>query len=94
VIRNGTPAKSVDVSDEVIHNFNGGSSIAIDAADGSPEVGVTSRIVIKSNEFDSDTNLRGGCSISSVGSRINMGRSRINAPAQGVPQKDLRRPAA
>ena len=58
--------ESVDVSDDVFHDFNGGSWITLNAADGSPGIGVNSRIVIKNNLFDSDARLRGSCAANSA----------------------------
>ncbi len=65
--------ESVDVSDNVFHSFNGGSWISINAVDGSPGVGVNSRVVIKNNVFDSDANLGGGCAANSpIGQSVEM----------------------
>jgi hypothetical protein len=59
------PVESVDVSDNVFHDFNGGRWVELSAADGSPGVGVNSRMTIRNNEFDSDADLRGGCAANS-----------------------------
>jgi hypothetical protein len=58
--------ESVDVSDNVFHNFNGQSWITINAADGSPGVGLHRLITVQNNVFESDANLSGGCAASSV----------------------------
>jgi hypothetical protein len=67
------PVEFVDVSSDVFHDFNGGAWLALMAADGSPGIGVNSRIVIKNNEFDSDAKLRGGCAANSpIGQSVEM----------------------
>ncbi len=52
--------ENVDVSDDAFQNFNGQSWITVNAADGSPGVGLNSTITVKNNVFDSESNL-GGC---------------------------------
>jgi hypothetical protein len=52
---------SVDISNNFFHNFNGQSWVTVNAADGSPGVGLNGRITIKNNVFDSDAQLVGGC---------------------------------
>jgi hypothetical protein len=56
----------VDVSDDAFHNFNGESWLAINAADGSPGIGLNSSIIVRNNVFKSDANLRGGCAASGI----------------------------
>jgi hypothetical protein len=50
--------ESIDISDNVFHNFNGQGWVTIQAADGSP--GIYS-VDVQRNVFDSDAKLRGGC---------------------------------
>jgi Protein of unknown function (DUF1565) len=56
----------VEVSNDAFHNFNGESWVAINAADGSPGIGLNSSITIRNNVFESDANLRGGCAASGI----------------------------
>lgn len=53
--------ETVDISDNVFHNFNGQSWITMNATDGSPGIGGNSLIAVKNNAFDSDQALRGSC---------------------------------
>ena len=53
--------ESVRISNTAFHDFNGQSWITINAADGSPGVGLHSEIALNNNLFDSDANLSGGC---------------------------------
>jgi Right handed beta helix region len=52
---------SVEISGNVFHNFNGHSWITVNAADGSPGIGLHGPITIANNDFDSDAQLSGGC---------------------------------
>ena len=51
----------VEISGNTFHDFNGQSWITVNAADGSPGVGLNSAVAIRNNVFDSDADLRGGC---------------------------------
>ncbi len=51
----------VEISGNAFHDFNGQSWITVNAADGSPGVGLNSAVAIRNNVFDSDADLRGGC---------------------------------
>src|ERR1700681_2187028 len=53
--------ESVHIANNAFHDFNGQSWITINAADGSPGVGLHSEIALNNNLFDSDANLSGGC---------------------------------
>jgi hypothetical protein len=53
--------ESVHIAENVFHNFNGQSWVTINAAEGSPGIGLHSSITINNNVFDSDANLQGGC---------------------------------
>jgi hypothetical protein len=55
---------SVDISGDAFHNFNGQSWVTINAADGSPGIGLNGPIAVKNNVFDSNANLSGGCAAS------------------------------
>jgi hypothetical protein len=56
-----TGVGGVQISDDLFHNFNGHSWITVNAADGSPGVGVNGPIAITNTVFDSDSQLSGGC---------------------------------
>ena len=51
----------VVISDDVFRNFNGESWVTLNAADGSPGIGVNGSIAVRGNVFDSDQHLAGGC---------------------------------
>jgi hypothetical protein len=53
--------ENVNISGNVFYNFNGQSWITANAQDGSPGIGINSRIVIENNVFESDGSLRGSC---------------------------------
>jgi hypothetical protein len=53
--------ENVNISGNLFYNFNGQSWITANAQDGSPGIGINSRIVIENNVFDSDGSLRGSC---------------------------------
>lgn len=53
--------KSVHISNNAFHNFNGQSWVTLNAADRSPGIGINGLISIDNNVFDSDANLRGSC---------------------------------
>jgi hypothetical protein len=49
------------ISGNVFHNFNGTSWVTVNAAEGSPGIGLNDPIGILNNVFDSDANLVGSC---------------------------------
>jgi len=53
--------ENINISGNLFYNFNGQSWITANAQDGSPGIGINSRIVIENNVFDSDGSLRGSC---------------------------------
>jgi hypothetical protein len=53
--------ESVHIANNVFHNFNGQSWVTVNAAEGSPGVGLNSVISIANNVFDSDVALAGSC---------------------------------
>ena len=53
--------ESVHIANNVFHNFNGQSWVTVNAAEGSPGVGLNSVISIANNVFDSDASLAGSC---------------------------------
>src|ERR1700680_3380063 len=53
--------QSVHIAKNAFHNFNGQSWITLNAADGSPGIGIKGLISIDNNVFDSDASLQGGC---------------------------------
>jgi hypothetical protein len=60
----GPPMTGIEISDDVFHDFNGQSWVAVNAEDGSPGIGVNGALTISGNVFVSDANLRGGCAAS------------------------------
>jgi len=56
--------EGVVISGDVFRNFNGGSWVTFNAADGSPGIGVNGvngAMAVRGNVFDSDADLAGGC---------------------------------
>lgn len=60
----GPAMSGIEISDDLFHDFNGQSWIAVAAEDGSPGIGVGGTIAINGNVFVSDADLRGGCAAS------------------------------
>ena len=77
--------ESLDLSGNAFYNFNGQSWVTINAADGSPGIGLSSSITIDENVFDSDANLSGGCAagpMTDLAAMISIHGS--NSSAQGL----------
>ena len=79
----------VEISGNTFHDFNGQSWITVNAADGSPGVGLNSAVAIRNNVFDSDADLRGGCAGSGgisypvmMGMAARFGRFRVGSGRQ------------
>jgi len=53
--------ENIEISENTFHNFNGQSWISLVSAEGSPGIGLKSKINVRNNLFISDADLRGGC---------------------------------
>jgi hypothetical protein len=83
----GAPAgvDGVAIADNQFHNFNGQSWITINAADGSPGIGLNVPITVANNVLDSDAKLAGSCAdgpMTALAAMISIHGS--NTSAQGM----------